>query len=131
LRKGRCCVVTGPPAGGAPGDVGDVRVHAYVQVSEPGTTFGAKLEAPAVVSLPFPLPLNRDKSPAFSDVELLEIADLARAHEGREKLPIGGIADRDGAVTVYFRWSEAGGPFVRLSRANGKFSYAGFGVIRR
>ena len=132
MRKGRCCVVTGPLAAGAAGvecDF-DVTVYPYVQVSESSTTFDQTLEVPAAAGLPFHLPRNKDKSPAFSDDELVEIADLARAHLRREKYPISRIVDRGGRVEVHFRWSDSGGPVVFLSRANGTFSYAGSGSVR-
>ena len=130
VRKGRYCVVTGRAAAGAAGDK-DVYVAPYVQVSERGATFDPELEVPTAAAFPFRLPLNEDKSPAFSDVELVEIADVARAQLRREKLPISRIADRQGRVEVHFRRSESAWLLVYLSRANWTFSYAGSGTLRR
>jgi hypothetical protein len=104
VRRGRYCVVSGPAAAGAAGYKG-VYVAPYVQVSERGTTFDRELEVPTAAGLPFHVPQTEDKSPAFSDVELVEITDVARAQLRREKprlaaSPIEAVASR---LTSAFR----------------------------
>jgi hypothetical protein len=141
VRTGRLCVVTWPIAGSraAFADRLDVDVAPYVQVSEPGAPFGEKVEVPAAAGLPFLLPREKDGSPAFGDAELVEIVDVASAQLRRENgrrsgwkpPPITLVGKRDGLIRVHFRRSEGSWEIVKVSRANGTLTYAGFEMIRR